>query len=531
MSAEQLELLIAPDGERQAPPGWAQAQFADALAGLKRLDGLLRWRSVRLLCVNPYAVPNPLRTYLALMLLSPGSASIEAFDGSSAVKVDLTSIARAGWRGLFVARKRAEAVRQTLESLEKFALPDGVFAPAAAPPFYLRTNLWFGAKVGGSFSHAAGVVNAFDRVFGGVEMATTDIVPSLDSDVVVKRIDLSRIEGWNAGAALHFIANDGLFHEARRLCSSPPLFVYQRSGLGDISGLRLARHWRRPLVLEYNGPEVWVAKNWGHGIALADAFEAAETGLLRRADLVLVVSRSLREEAVGRGVDPSRILVSPNAVDPDRFRPDVDGGPMRARLGLGRRRAAILLSSFGPWHGTEIAVEAFAALLAERPGLRDSVALVLAGDGQRRRACMDRARELGLVESETVYFPGAVAAQDAPSLLAAGEVLLSPTTPNPDGSEFFGSPTKIFEYMAMGRTIIASNLAQIGEILVDKKTALLVRPGDAEDLMRALIRAFDSAPDPTLGAAARQDAVEAHSWVSRMRVLQSRLSDMGADCR
>ena len=53
----------------------------------------------------------------------------------------------------------------------------------------------------------------------------------------------------------------------------------------------------------------------------------------------------------------------------------------------------------------------------------------------------------------------------APSYLAACDILASPHVPNADGTPFFGSPTKLFEYMAMGKCIVASDLDQVGEIL------------------------------------------------------------------
>jgi len=95
--------------------------------------------------------------------------------------------------------------------------------------------------------------------------------------------------------------------------------------------------------------------------------------------------------------------------------------------------------------------------------------------------------------------------------------------PLADGSEFFGSPTKLFEYMAMGKGIIASRLGQIGEVLVDSETALLVDPGDADQLADAIQRLGGSRElRQSLGAAARRIAVERHTWKhNAARVLNS----------
>ena len=63
------------------------------------------------------------------------------------------------------------------------------------------------------------------------------------------------------------------------------------------------------------------------------------------------------------------------------------------------------------------------------------------------------------------HFTGLVEQEEGPEYLAACDILASPHVPNADGSPFFGSPTKLFEYMAMGKAIVASNLDQIGETL------------------------------------------------------------------
>ena len=112
-----------------------------------------------------------------------------------------------------------------------------------------------------------------------------------------------------------------------------------------------------------------------------------------------------------------------------------------------------------------------------------------------------------------MIFAGQVEHKKVPALLDACDILLSPHVPMTDGSEFFGSPTKLFEYMAIGKAIVASRLGQIAEVLDDEETALLVEPENARQLADAILRLSDSRElRERLGAAARRVAVERHTW-------------------
>jgi glycosyltransferase involved in cell wall biosynthesis len=127
------------------------------------------------------------------------------------------------------------------------------------------------------------------------------------------------------------------------------------------------------------------------------------------------------------------------------------------------------------------------------------------------------------VASGRVIFTGAVGHDRVPGLLDACDILVAPHVPLADGSEFFGSPTKIFEYMAMGKGIVASRLGQIGEVLVDGETALLVEPGNVRELKEALVRLVeDEGTRRALGVKARETAEREHTWThNARRVLQA----------
>jgi glycosyltransferase involved in cell wall biosynthesis len=147
-------------------------------------------------------------------------------------------------------------------------------------------------------------------------------------------------------------------------------------------------------------------------------------------------------------------------------------------------------------------------LVAER---RDDARWVLVGDGPLHAEIAADIERRGL--SNRVRLTGVVAHPRAIGLLACCEVCVSPHVPNPDGTPFFGSPTKLFEYMGLGRAIVASDLDQIGEVLDDGRTALLTPPGDVPAAAAAVVRLLgDEALRARLGEAALQVALERHSW-------------------
>jgi glycosyltransferase involved in cell wall biosynthesis len=154
------------------------------------------------------------------------------------------------------------------------------------------------------------------------------------------------------------------------------------------------------------------------------------------------------------------------------------------------------------------------------------VVFVMVGDGVKMPAVK---RALSEVEGAEFYrLVGLVPQPEAPGYLAASDILLSPHVENADGTSFFGSPTKLFEYMAMGKAIVASRLDQIGHVLdgsldaaglpksFDSSTdavGVLGKPGDVSQLIDG-IRFCVENPNwrVKLGANARARALARYTW-------------------
>jgi len=390
---------------------------------------------------------------------------------------------------------------------------------------YIRLDHNFDLESGGSVAHTAGVINAFRKLLPRLQVVSTDRLPLVEADAdfheVVPDYGLLRnVPGFPLFAYTRTVQRwwdrSGL---------PAPGFVYARYSAGNYAPPLLSRRLKVPYVCEYNGSISWISRNWGEKrLRFERLFMAIEEANLRAADLIVVVSDASREELLARGFESARILVVPNGVDVDSFGPSVDGSPVRRRYGLGADEIVLgFVGSFGPWHGAEILADAFCRLLHARPSWRSRLRLLLVGDGTTLPS-VKSILEKGDALDRTVLC-GRVPQGDAPAYLAACDILVSPHVPNPDGSRFFGSPTKIFEYKAAGRPVVASKLEQIAELFCHGETGWLVQPGDSNALEQGLGRLVgDEALRKRLGQAARLEAEARHSWHHHAEQILERLS-------
>jgi glycosyltransferase involved in cell wall biosynthesis len=311
----------------------------------------------------------------------------------------------------------------------------------------------------------------------------------------------------------------------RNLASTTPGAFYQRHCRFAIAGALLSMRLKVPLILEYNGPQGWIADHWDP-TPFRRLITLCEELTLRCAARIIVVSEVLREELADRGIPADRIRVNPNAVDPDHFYPGRAREAGRKNLHVAPDEVLIgFAGSFSLWHGIEILERAIVRLLNDPSTSR--LRFVLMGNGLLHGEM--RSALAAYEKTGKVIFTGSLPSEKVAEYLDASDILVSPHIPMPDGSRFFGSPTKLFEYMAMGKGIVASRLEQLAEVLEHDRTGWLVTPGDVEELAGAIWRlALDPAKREALGVAARRAAIERHSWA---RNVSWALTDMPAPAR
>lgn len=268
-----------------------------------------------------------------------------------------------------------------------------------------------------------------------------------------------------------------------------PVFVYQRVEYLATAGADVAEALGVPLVLEWNHSAVWAWPRRQLSIGVLQlSYRTArrfagrfERRVIEGASVVAAVSEQAAVMAYEAGALRSSVLVMPNGVDLDL----IDAAINKAGRNCGSSQTkqdwcpgpypgALLgwVGSFGPWHGTDVLIRTMELL---PPRIR----AVMIGTGSDLASSQALAKELGV--DERIEFTGRLPHTEAVGRLSACDLLVSPHVDN-FGRPFFGSPIKIFEYMAIGRPIVASRLEQIGEILEDDVTARLVPPGDVHAL-------------------------------------------------
>ena len=313
---------------------------------------------------------------------------------------------------------------------------------------------------------------------------------------VIPRAGYELLEyGYNVVAALRLTAAIRRFR---------PDVIYERYNLYFIASTWVRRFMRLPLLLEVNAP-IYYERGRYDGLGLPALARHTERLAWRKASLVLPVTQVLASMVAAEGVPANCLVVIPNGIDWAKFEPVPDLAAAKRALGLDGRVVLGFTGFMRDWHGLDQLVDVVAAA--------PDRFLLLVGDGPARASVEQRARELGV--AERVRVTGIVAREAVAAHVAAFDVALQPDV------VAYASPLKLFEYLALGRAIVAPDKPNIREILTDNDNALLFPPGDSAAMARAIEHLCgDAAARGRLGAAARA-TIEARglTWLSNAKTI------------
>jgi len=436
-----------------------------------------------------------------------------------------------GWSVFATVTGRAAQLMAEYRSRHLMRAKPLAFGPLESERgLYLKSNLMLGTQAGGSVGHIAGVVNELYKRCQDLLLLALEFPVTVDDAVHFEPIAPLKHYGVPPESN-HLRFNGSCLRAAGRHMRQERFgYIYQRLSIANYAGVQLSRRYRVPLILEYNGSEVWISNNWGLKLAWSRLATRMEEVCFRHAHRIVVVSDVLAEELVSRGIPPEKIVNYPNCIDPDRFDLALfadERGRLRRELNIGEDEiVCTFLGTFGAWHGAEVLAEAINRYRQRaKPAGAPKLRFLMIGDGLLAGKCKEMLADA--IQDGDAIFTGIVPQAQAPAYLAASDVFMSPHVNPTDGSRFFGSPTKLFEYMAMERPIVASALEQLATVLEPAipvaaakgaeapgaNLAILTEPGSVDDIVDALELLRDR-PNwrETMGHAARRKVLAHYTW-------------------
>lgn len=208
----------------------------------------------------------------------------------------------------------------------------------------------------------------------------------------------------------------------------------------------------------------------GFSVHARDARKVSPDELGRRAARAAVVVACNEDVAGDIRRAGGRVEVLPHGVDLRRFRPRPrEAGPVLRLLAVGR-----LVEK----KGIQVLVDAVASLATP-------FRLRIVGEGPARGRIERAVADAGL--RDRVELVGATTHAELPDEIASADVVVVPSVTDAGGDRD-GLPNVVLEAMACGRPVVASDVGAISAAIRDGETGLLVPPGDARALARALER-------------------------------------------
>lgn len=290
-----------------------------------------------------------------------------------------------------------------------------------------------------------------------------------------------------------------------------------------LAAVMAARQLGVPSVYEVRG--LWEvtrgsrSPEWAAG-GMYKFISSMERDAARGADRVITITEALAEELVSRGVSEDKIVLVPNGVDADRFRPVARDRALAAHLGIGDRKVIGYVGSILDYEGIDLLIDA-AAILKTR---RSDFVVMLVGDGAERDALEASVHALDL--DDVVFFTGRVRHEEVEAYYSLVDIAPFPRHALPVCEMV--SPLKPLEAMAMGKAVVGSSVQAISEMVLDGQTGLIHEKDNLDSLVSVLEMLLDDDGLRTrLGHQSRKWAEDERNWDRLTETIERVYTELG----
>jgi glycosyltransferase involved in cell wall biosynthesis len=344
--------------------------------------------------------------------------------------------------------------------------------------------------------------------------------------VTVHRLDVQRHQGAGLGTYLReylafLVRSSWAVARAQRRRHFAVVQVHTLPDFLIFAGLPL-RLVGVPLLIDLHEamPEFFRMRFPGASKPLVHGLLVVQEKLsIRLASAAITVNDALAARLVGLGVPADKITVILNAPSLERF--DRGAHPQRAFMADGTLRL-VYAGALTPTYELDVALRGVAGLAAARPGLSFSLDVYGRGDSEEPLGAL--AADLGI--AERVTFHGRIPIEAVPPAIAAADIGLAPT--RRDEFTDFSLSTKIFEYGAMGKPVVASRLPMV-ERTFPAGSVSTYEPGNADALTHALLAIVDDSVGRVAAIERTLARIQELSWEHEADDLASLMDRLARD--
>lgn len=223
---------------------------------------------------------------------------------------------------------------------------------------------------------------------------------------------------------------------------------------------------------------------------------------------IVAISKAIKTDLVSLGYDPDKILIAHDGVDLEEFNIDISKEEARKKVGLPLdRRIVMYTGHLFKWKGADVLLEV--ARFAGNIRIGQSLFVFVGGMEYDIKKFREKSKG-----AENVLILGHRSHKEIPIFLKAADILVLPNSSKEEISSKYTSPLKLFEYMASGRPILASDILSIRAVL-DDNNSYLFKADDPESMAKVLGLAIKNEEDAKIKANIALDKVKSFTWQKR----------------
>ncbi|MBN2772531.1 MAG: glycosyltransferase family 4 protein, partial [Spirochaetes bacterium] len=233
-----------------------------------------------------------------------------------------------------------------------------------------------------------------------------------------------------------------------------------------------------------------------------------EKKIFNSATVIIAVSSFLKQQMIEKyRINEQKIIMLPNASDPNFFSPAMSVEKIQIEK-LANGPIVGFVGGFYTWHGLDLLIKAFVRVLQND----SNSILVLIGDGPEKKRIENMVEELQI--RDNVFFAGKVSYHSLPAWISLFRVGVMPDSNN------YGSPMKIFEYMAMGKPVVVPDYGPLRDAVEHGKEGFIFPKGNVE-IMTSYINLLISNEElyNKMSRSARMIIVEKYNWDNIVNII------------